>query len=404
MHRIHRLCAPLQRLSALLILLAAAGAATAGPIAQVSALSSASLVVSEGNRLLIAERPDLRLVPASTMKLLVALAAIERWGLDHRFETRFYRDTAGRLWIRGAGDPYLVSEELDAIVRGLRAAGVRSVAGIGLDAGLFGPRVAIPGRSSSSNPYDAPVTALAVNFNTVSLVVSGAGVTSAESQTPLTATARRIGRGLGAGRHRVNLGDSASALAHFGEVMEAKLRRGGIAVNGGIEIGATPRSAKLVYTHRNSLTLDTVLANMLEYSTNFIANDLFLLLGEQDGRASMARSQQALQQWARKRFGWRDFRIEDGAGLSRGNRLSGRQLIDVLQRLARYRTLLPEQEGEPAVRAKTGTLRGVSTYAGYVRRGRDWLPFSLMINEAVPYGLRLQVATELARTAALGAR
>lgn len=392
----------LSLLAAASVALALAGTAAADPVAQVSAMPNASLAVRDGERLVIAERPDRALIPASTMKLVIALAAIERWGLGHRFETRFYRDAAGRLWVRGGGDPYLVSEEVDRIVQGLKAAGVRSVAGIGLDAELFGTEVVIPGRSSSNNPYDAPVTALAVNFNTVSLLVSSGRIESAEPQTPMTATAKGIGRRLGPGRHRVNLGDGASALAHFGEVMQAKLRQGGIAVAGAVEIGAVPSSAEPIYTHRNSLPLETVLANMLEYSTNFIANDLFLLLGEHNGRASMARSQRVLEQWARRTFGWRDVRIEDGAGLSRGNRLSARQLLDVLERLRPHRQLLPQQDGEPAVRAKTGTLTGVSAYAGFVRRGRDWLPFSLMINQPVAYGLRLQLASELARSPRLG--
>jgi len=94
---------------------------------------------------------------------------------------------------------------------------------------------------------------------------------------------------------------------------------------------------------------------MLEYSNNFIANDLFLLLGM---RATglpldMAKAQRAADAWARETFGWRDHRIEDGAGLSPGNRLSARQLLDAVKAFAPYRELLPSQNG--AVRAKTGT-------------------------------------------------
>jgi D-alanyl-D-alanine carboxypeptidase/D-alanyl-D-alanine-endopeptidase (penicillin-binding protein 4) len=386
------------------VLLLSGGALSAGPVAQVKAMQDASLVVGDKARLLIADQPDRLLIPASTMKLVTALAAIERWGLGHRFETEFYQDASGRLWVLGGGDPYLVSEEIDRIIAGLRGNGMNSVAGIGVDASLFGPTVKIPGRSSSNNPYDAPVTALAVNFNTVSLLVSGTRVTSAEPQTPLTATGERLGRRLGAGKHRVNLGNEASALEHFGEVLRAKMQQGGIRVEGPVQMGGTPSSARLLYTHRNSRTLETVIANMLEYSTNFVANDLFLLLGERDGRGSMAQSQQALERWARKRFGWRNARIEDGAGLSRGNRLSGRQLIDVLEALAPYRHLLPQQDDDPAVRAKTGTLRGISAYAGFVRRSGSWVPFSLLINQPVAYGLRLQVASELARSATLARR
>jgi D-alanyl-D-alanine carboxypeptidase/D-alanyl-D-alanine-endopeptidase (penicillin-binding protein 4) len=115
----------------------------------------------------------------------------------------------------------------------------------------------------------------------------------------------------------------------------------------------------------------------------------------------MASAQRAMERWARQTFGWRDVSIEDGAGLSRGNRLSGRQMLDVLERLRPHLDLLPRQDNDADVRAKTGTLRGVSTYAGFVRRGGDWLPFSLLINQPVAYGFRLEVASALARNPAL---
>jgi D-alanyl-D-alanine carboxypeptidase/D-alanyl-D-alanine-endopeptidase (penicillin-binding protein 4) len=374
----------------------------ADAIASALALSNASLVVEEGGRPVIARNADRPMVPASTMKLVTALAAIERWGLDHRFETRFYRAGDGRLWVQGGGDPYLVSEELDLIAAGLRRAGVGQVTGIGLDDSLFAAGDRIPGRGTTNNPYDAPVTALAANFNTVNVVVSGARVDSAESQTPLTATAQRFGRALGNGRHRVNLQNRANALDHFGELLAAKLTRNGIGVDGGVQVGRMPAGARLVYTHRNSRPLETMVANMLEYSTNFVANSLFLMLGERGGSSSMAASQRAVEAWAQRRFGWRGFSIEDGAGLSRGNRISGRQMLDVLHAMAPYRRLVAQQDNDPGVRAKTGTLSGVSTYAGYVRRGGDWVPFSLMINQPVDYGLRLRVASALASAPALG--
>jgi D-alanyl-D-alanine carboxypeptidase/D-alanyl-D-alanine-endopeptidase (penicillin-binding protein 4) len=59
----------------------------ADPIQRALALGDASLVVEEGGRLVIADDADRGMVPASTMKLLTALAAIERWGLGHRFST-----------------------------------------------------------------------------------------------------------------------------------------------------------------------------------------------------------------------------------------------------------------------------------------------------------------------------
>ncbi|WP_058554561.1 D-alanyl-D-alanine carboxypeptidase/D-alanyl-D-alanine-endopeptidase [Thiohalocapsa sp. ML1] len=381
-----------------LYLFAASAALSADPISQTIALGNASLVVEEGGKLAIAQNAERGMVPASTMKLVTALAAIERWGLNHRFTTEFRQGSDGRLWVVGKGDPYLVSEELDQAIRGLRGRGITSVNGIGLDDTLFVADDRIPGRSATNNPYDAPVTALAVNFNTVNVSISGGSVRSAEAQTALTATARRMAAGAGAGNQRVNLKTRDNALRHFGELIELKLKAAGIRVNGDVQVGRAPGSSTLLLAHPNSRPLSTVVENMLEYSTNFVANNLFLLLGERGGQSSMALSQRWMEDWARRKFGWRDFAIEDGAGLSRGNRLSGRQLIDVLDAMEPYRNLVPQQDGNPNVRAKTGTLRGVSTYAGWVRRGGEWAPFSLLINQPVAYGFRNQVASALAST------
>jgi D-alanyl-D-alanine carboxypeptidase/D-alanyl-D-alanine-endopeptidase (penicillin-binding protein 4) len=206
---------------------------------------------------------------------------------------------------------------------------------------------------------------------------------------------------MGGGTHRVNLKTRTNALNHFGELLELKLEAAGIRVDGDVQVGRAPAGAKTLVTHRNSRPLSVVVENMLEYSTNFVANDLFLLLGERGGQSSMAQSQRAVEDWASRKFGWRSFTIEDGAGLSRGNRLSGRQLIDVVNAMAPYRNLVSQQDGNPNVRAKTGTLRGVSTYAGWVRRGGQWTPFSLLINQGVSYGFRNQVATALANAPSL---
>jgi len=347
----------------------------------------------------VSHNPDRPMVPASTMKVLTALAALETWGRGHRFETDFYTDGAGWLWVKGLADPYLVSEELDLVARGLKAKGVRQVSGIGVDDSYFDRDVEIAGRSSTDNPYDAPVTAVAANFNTVSVVRSGSTVRSAEPQTPLTATAERFGRAGGAGKKRVNLKQRAVAVGYFGELLAAKLEAAGIRVEGAQRNAPVPAGAKRVYRHKNSRTLAELVAPTLEYSNNFVANSLFLRLADPNGggRISMAAAQRAMTNFARRRFGWSDFSVEDGAGLSRGNRLSARQLVDVMEAFAPYRDLMPAQDGNSSVRAKTGTLKGVSCYAGYVRRGSAWEPFALLINQPVDYNLRLKVASALVR-------
>ena len=371
-------------------------AGSSDPLASALGLPKASLMLEAGGRVQIARQADLPMVPASTMKILTALAAIQRWGLDHRFHTDFHSANDGWLWVEGRGDPYLVSEEIDLMILALKRRGVRTVAGIGVDDGLFSPRLEIGGRSSSNNPYDAPVTALAANFNTLAVVNKGGRVRSAESQTPLTPISRKIGKRLGPGKHRVNLKDRETAVRYFGELFAAKLGEAGVAVSGGVRIGRVPPTAKHLYRHENSRDLRAVLTPMLKYSNNFIANDLFVLLAERGGRRNldMGRAQRVAQTWAAETFTWHGHRIEDGAGLSRGNRLSARQLLDTVKAFSPYRVLLPAQNGR--VRAKTGTLKGVSCYAGFVKRHGRWEPFSLLINQPVDYNLRLRVADALA--------
>jgi serine-type D-Ala-D-Ala carboxypeptidase/endopeptidase (penicillin-binding protein 4) len=382
--------------SVALSLAAVPSAGAADALSRVLAMPRASLLLEEGGRQVVSRQPDRPMIPASTMKIVTALRAIQRWGLDYRFHTDFHLTDDNWLWVRGQGDPYLVSEELDLVVAALKQQGVRSLAGVGTDDSLFAPDVEVAGRSSTDNPYDAPVTALAINFNTVNVERSRDGVRSAEPQTPLTALARRLGQHVAAGTHRINLQERELALRYAGELIAAKLSAAGIAVGTGLRTGRVPAGARQIHRHAGSRDLRAVIGSMLEYSNNFIANDLFLLLGDDgDGLPlDMAKAQRAADTWARTTFGWRDHRIEDGAGLSPGNRLSARQLLDAVKAFAPYRDLLPSQNGR--VRAKTGTLSGVSTYAGFVQRNGGWEPFSLLINQPAPYALRFEVADELA--------
>lgn len=103
------------------------------PISKVLALPNASLLMEENGHTRISRHADRPMVPASTMKILTALASIQRWGMGHRFRTDFHMTGDGRLWVKGGGDPYLVSEELDRIVATLKQKGIHSVDGLGLD-------------------------------------------------------------------------------------------------------------------------------------------------------------------------------------------------------------------------------------------------------------------------------
>ncbi len=349
----------------------------------------------------ISYQPDTQRIPGSTLKILTTWLAIKHWGLDHRFHTDFFLDKERKLWIKGYGDPMLVSEEIEAIAKALATSGVEHITDIYTDENYFQPLIPVDGQSTSDNPYDAPLAPLAANFNTIYLQINRQGVQSAEPQTPLTDTARQLAARMKPGKHRINIGNGRLSGRYFAELLRAKLRKQGIQVDGVIRSATVPTGLPLYYRHQNSHTLETVLKSMLRYSTNFTANQLFLMLGaEKYGPpASMEKSRRAAMEKIASTFNWPGFEIHEGAGLSRNNRISARQMIELLREFQPWRELL--YSDIHGIHAKTGTLNGISSYTGYLDKEGDIAPFTLFIERKVSFDFRMQVARELLRSLSL---
>ncbi len=359
--------------------------------------NSSLLVVSEKGESVYSKNADQLWVPASTVKLLTALMAIDHWGRDFRFSTQFYTDNENNLIVKGFGDPFLVSEELDLIVNELHALGINQISGIAIDTSYFQDKIIVSGQGRSNNPYDAAVGALAANFNTVEVRVNKSGVTSGESQTPITPLATALAKTLPAGKHRINLGKAEYSGQYFVELFTAKLHAKNISVlNENIVVNKN-NPLQLLYTHYNSRSLHQVISAMLEYSNNYIANQLYLMMGAEKfgAPAAINKSQQYAKDYVEQHFDWPSYLLADGAGLSRENRLSARQLVEVLHKFTPHQDLMPIQNNQ--IYAKSGTMRGVSSYAGYLLGDKQALAFAMLINQPVRYRFREQLAVELLR-------
>ena len=146
--------------------------ALAGVKERVKALAPPGLVLvvdAEGNEL-VAQNADEPFVPASVTKIVTAWLAMEVLGGDYRFETRFYLDDRRVLYVRGGGDPFLISEELVSLATKLVAAvGKEPITGIVLDGSYYPSNLRIPGIEDTDKFYNALNSALAVNFNTSTL-------------------------------------------------------------------------------------------------------------------------------------------------------------------------------------------------------------------------------------------
>src|SRR6056297_2511920 len=69
--------------------------------------SDAVLVADPKDVVLFAHNLDKKLIPASALKVLTALFAIDQLGPDYRFPTEFYVNAENDLLIKGYGDPML---------------------------------------------------------------------------------------------------------------------------------------------------------------------------------------------------------------------------------------------------------------------------------------------------------
>lgn len=338
------------------------------------------------------------LIPASILKVATAFCALETLTPEYRYETKFFRDSRNTLFVQGSGDPSLVSETLNAIAEQI-ARTVPTIDQIVIDTSLFADDLDIDGSERSTNPYDAKNAAFVANFSSAHLTRNRqGGVSSAEPQTPLTALSRQAGLKIARGKtERINLSsDWKVGVRYGGELLGEFLKKHGASGEMRITRGAIPSSAHILYTHRSPQTLQEIVQAMLKYSTNFTANQIFLTLGlsKFGAPATVDKGQQAMRECLQTKLNWSKFHVEEGSGLSRKNQVTASQMTGLLKRFERYSSLLPEQDG---FLAKTGSLRGVNSLAGYFSLSEegDRLRFSILINSNVPHLYKYQVANEI---------
>jgi len=360
-----------------------------------SLIANGGYMVGPEDHPLAAKNAHTFFVPASTLKIVTSLGALHILGEDFHFRTEFYLAGNSDLYIKGYGDPFLTSEEIAVILQTLQQQGVGTINNIFLDADAFQLEHQADGRSETLNPYDAANSALAANFNTINFRKSTDGtISSAEAQTPTLPIMLRLGKNLPAGTHRINLtNDHQDILIHTGELFRGLQKRLGIKGRGVITGKTVPGEAKLILTHTSSQPLEQVIAGLLRFSNNFIANQLFLSCGakEKGYPATWQKSRDVFRNFLAS-FGLNEQQIVmvEGSGLSRNDLITPATMVKILQAFRPYAHLLHMDKGRLI---KSGTLTGVYCYAGYFPRGEDKIPFVVMLNQ--PKNLRDQVVNLL---------
>jgi serine-type D-Ala-D-Ala carboxypeptidase/endopeptidase (penicillin-binding protein 4) len=330
------------------------------------------------------ENADAMMTPASTFKLLTSAAALAAYGPAHRFTTKVVSGAPGQIVLVGGGDPYLsaagtsdyparasISDLADATAKTLKAVGQTTVS-LAYDDSLFSGPAWNPSWLPGYHEFATPTSALWVD------------------------------EGIVGGVHGAN--PSADAANEFA----AQLKSRGVAVSA-IAAGTTPAGATMLASVQ-SLPLDLIVAQVLLHSDNDGAEVLFRQVALAAGGPGSITAAQAAMKNALVSLGlWRDgMVVDDGSGLSRANLASPtvlalavakgftdpryRALVDGLPTAAadgtlyaRYDDPTTEGAGRGAVRAKTGTLTGVHSLAGFTRTADGGLVvFAFVANDVAP--------------------
>ena len=351
-------------------------------------IDNGGYAVKKDGRIIAAHNLHKIFVPASIVKIATSLAALRILGPKYRFETYFFMDAKQNLYIKGFGDPFLISEEIVIIVRELKKLGCRRINDIYLDDTAFNISTIADGSGLSDNPYDAQNNALAVNFNTVNVKKDQTGkVSSAEEQTPTLPLMAELAEDLESGIHRINIskdrtGSNEIINRYAGELFRAFQHKEKIPGDGIIVFKKTPDNLTPYYTHQSSKALEDIIAPLMLFSNNFIANQLYLTMGTKlyGYPATWEKSRLAVEDTLLKEFKLSagEIRIIEGSGLSRKNLVSPYAMIQLLDFFKPYSGFLPQEDGKIL---KSGTLKGVYSYGGYFLDNKDLDSFVLILNQ-----------------------
>jgi D-alanyl-D-alanine carboxypeptidase/D-alanyl-D-alanine-endopeptidase (penicillin-binding protein 4) len=349
--------------------------------------SSLLVVEAESGKVVCASAPGRPRILASNMKLFTTSTALSRLGPETRIPTKVFRDGKvdangvlhGSLYLQGGGDPTLGTPAFyDSYLAGLgtnvfgltpqiKAAGIKSITGrLYADDTIFDRLRGVADSGYATSSYIGPLSGLAFN----------SGFRGATSSSGFSSDPAKL---------------AASKLA-------ASLRTNGIGVPPQVALRPTPPNAERAAMIR-SPQLNRIVNTTDVWSDNFFAEMLIKLLGARFGGAgTTSAGAGVVEAFAGSHNS--GVHAVDGSGLTRSNRASPRQVVnlllamredpagdDFIQDLAlagHEGTVADRMHGTAAYgrcRTKTGTLTGVSNLSGYCfnKSGRI-MAFSVLMN------------------------
>ena len=394
--------------------------------------SQTAAIVSplDDSKLTLAHNAEQLFVPASTMKLLTAVAASTALGKDFTFNTQIdayvgvnNQRIEGDVFIRFDGDPTLTSQHLNSLLKQLKQRGLTHIDGNLYLVGDQQETLQAPGWvwDDLGICYAAPVSRYIVNRNCVKATLSP---TLADERSELSisqfepvvinnsAIFDKVGdkafcelelkrqpnnhyllSGCFAGNKPLKLAIAVSDPANYAQqTMQRLLNNNGISLKGEVLLTSKRPSNTLLIAEHQSKPLSSILDTMLLKSDNLTADSLMKRLGQYEYgvEGSFTNGSLAMQTILSKLgVDLSMANIIDGSGLSRYNLISAKQLMDVLLSIDKmpelhylidslpiagktgtlqYRSDYRQAPLKDKVLAKTGSMQGVSNLAGFIKQ------------------------------------
>ena len=333
-------------------------------------------------------------LPASTQKVITALAALLQLGPDYRFttslESRGGQENGvlnGDLILRFGGDPTFKRQDVRNLVAALKKTGIQEIKGnVLIDTSVFASHDKAPGWpwNDMTQCFSAPPSAAIVDRNCFSISLYSApkpgdmAFIRIASYYPVTmfSQVKTLPKGspeaqyceldvvpgdlnrytlTGCLTQRADPLPLAFAIqdgaGYAGAILKAELKTAGISYSGTLLRQTQPGPQATVIASKQSPPLHDLLKIMLKKSDNMIADTVFRTIGHEyfgvpgTWRAGADAVRQILRQKAGVDLG--NSIVVDGSGLSRHNLISPATMMQVLQYIAQndaqlnYISMLP---------------------------------------------------------------
>lgn len=370
-----------------------------------------AVMEADTGRVLEARLGAVKMPPASTLKAVTALYAIDRLGPSYRFGTEVLATGPvrngkldGDLVLLGGGDPTLDTDRLADLASALREAGVTEVTGRFLVWADFLPR---GDRIDAGQPehvsYNAAYGGLNLNFNRVHFewkrrqgdayditmharALRFSPATNVASMAIVDRASPVFDRWSGSGRDywsvaRRALGKTGARwlpvrfpALYAADVFRTLARSNGIVLRTAELVTVRPDGAVIARVESDRLI--PIMQGMLKFSTNLTAEVAGLTASRADGTvATLGGSARRMGAFA-DALGTGRSEFTDHSGLGYDSGITPLGLAEILRARDGLRPLMktvnlsldkdrPNPEGV-SVTAKTGTLNFVSSLAGYV--------------------------------------